>query len=115
RIGEVRVIQDVEEIGPKLHRETLRNRRSLVQREVPLLEGWAMQRVAAFIAEVSCTWDTIARHASCGRNVHRAWNRKGSEINIIHRIARMVYDRPDDVWAVEAAAAAAVVVFEIVV
>lgn len=59
-IREVRMIEDVEELGANLHAEPLGNRRVLVNREVPLLVLWPTQCVAAQASEMPS-----ARSAVC--------------------------------------------------
>ncbi len=67
RVGKVRVIDDVEEIGAQLHGHTLSQVRSLVDCEVPLFERRAAQRVAPHVAEVP-----RSRHAVPGGTGNRA-------------------------------------------
>src|SRR5207253_8865246 len=41
-VGKIGVIENVEKVGAELHAEALRDCGCLINREVPLLEGWAM-------------------------------------------------------------------------
>jgi len=51
-IREVRMIEDVEELGADLHVQPLGDRRVLVNREVPLLVRWPAQGIAAQVSEM---------------------------------------------------------------
>src|SRR2546425_971882 len=74
RAGKVRVIQNVEDLRPKLHIQPLRNRRGLIDRKVPLPEVGPDERVAPFVAEVARASDAIRCTAGGGSNCTR--NRK---------------------------------------
>ena len=108
------MIENVEDFGPELHVEALRDCCCLINREVPLFEGWAMQRVAALIPVVPRS-DRTVRCKSQGRAAHGTRDCEGTEIEIIERIARMVLDRSNNIGPVEAIPTAAVVIFEVVV
>ncbi|MDQ1389956.1 MAG: hypothetical protein QOF56_3410, partial [Acidobacteriaceae bacterium] len=93
-IGEVRVIQNIEEVGTELHGHALRERRGLVEREIPLFKRRATQRVAAFVPEM-----TGAGHAVRGRTGDRgriqsgpgrAWDCERRQIQEVERISRII-------------------------
>ena len=50
-IGKVRMVENVNEIGAQLHAQTLGDRRSLVDRQVPLFVGWTVQGIAPLVAK----------------------------------------------------------------
>jgi hypothetical protein len=58
RVGEVRMVKNIEEICAQLHFHPLGDRGVLKKREVPLLVGWSYERIAAQAPEVPG-----ARHA----------------------------------------------------
>ena len=62
-IGEIGMIGKIEEIGAELHVYALGDSGGFVDGEIPLLEGWAAQRVASFIAEVASAGHAILRTA----------------------------------------------------
>ena len=59
-IGEIRVIDHVEEVGAELHLQPLVNRRVLIERNVPLLEGGPQECIAPFRARVLGSRDARA-------------------------------------------------------
>src|SRR5580692_6084982 len=69
RVGEVGMVQDVEEIGAQLHRHALGDGRVLVDSQVPLLVGRTDQRVPAQVSIMSRARNTIrgaSRELACG-------------------------------------------------
>src|SRR5882762_2354621 len=83
RIRKVRMIQHIKEFGADLHLHPLRDRRVLIDRQVPLFESRSMQSVAAEIAKMPRARYAIgskARRCRLRRCRDRAWNREGAQI-----------------------------------
>src|SRR5262249_25647412 len=59
-IGEVRMIEQVEEFETKLHLHPLGETGIFHHREVELFEGWSDQRIPAHVSEVAGSGETIA-------------------------------------------------------
>src|SRR5262249_24343720 len=71
-VGEVRMMQDVEDLGAELHADALGGFEGLDQREVPIVEAGAAEDVAPCCSEtgrVRLSQHTLERNRARGREV----------------------------------------------
>src|SRR4029077_20047059 len=89
RIRKVRMIQHIEEFGAELNLQPFGDRRVLIDREVPLLEGRSVESVTAEVPKmtrVECAIGSKARRSSLRGRCDRTGDREGNEIDVICRI-----------------------------
>src|SRR5208283_4814921 len=97
------MVQDVEELGAELHTDPLRDCRSLINREIPLLILWSAQRVPSQRPVVPGSRHTVrCRAVRAQSRIHRARYRKGTELHELVRIGIVLDDWPDHVRTVVA-------------
>src|SRR4029077_6337877 len=79
RISEIRMIENVEELGAKLQTHALGDGCGLVYGEVPLFECRSTQRVASEVSVMPCAWYAVRSSAvSAESRIHCARNGEGS-------------------------------------
>src|SRR5580704_3652337 len=118
RVGEIRVIEDVEELRAELRLHSFVDGRVFVECEVPLLVSRSGQRVAPEIAVVAGARYAVGGKAA-GRRVcggsDQAGHGERRQVDVIGGRALVIADRSNDVGTIKTFGAAAVVVLAVVV
>src|SRR5260370_4667290 len=111
------MIQDIEELRAKLEAQPLVDLRVLVDRQVPLFEGRAHERVAPQVSEVLRPMHAVGfgkpRYSSSSSIGAR--HGKGAQIKKVIRVVIVVNDRPYYIGPVKAFPAPAVIVLPVIV
>ena len=118
--GEVGMVKEVEEFGAQLEMHFLRDRRVFVDGQIPLLVGRADQGVAAQVSVVARAGKAVAGETgvigwAVLASVNCAGQGEGGQVEEFGGVVFVIDDLADDIGAVEAVAAAAVIVFAVVV